>query len=122
MLVADDSVSMRRLVSGIVRGFGLEVVEARNGTEALQQMATALPALVITDYHMPGMNGIELLRRMRQDPELKDVDVVMLSRETGSSIIRQAKSLGVRDFLHKDDFYDPADLRARLSRFLQQES
>ena len=121
VLVVDDSSVLRRLVAGIVRASGNEALEARSGAEALRMMADAIPDLVITDNHMPRMTGFQMIEKMREDPNLHPVKVVMLSLESGSAIIRRAKELKVLDFIRKDDFYDPSDLKGRLAKFLMRE-
>ena len=119
VLVVEDSTGLRRLVSGFARKQGHEVFEAHNGEEALRWMADEVPDLLITDHHMPEMTGMELLERMRADPRLRDVRSVMLSRESDAAFIRRAKALKVVDFIHKDHFYDPGDLEARLTPVLE---
>jgi twitching motility two-component system response regulator PilH len=65
------------MVSGILKNNGLTVVEASNGLEAKEQIESSLPDLVITDLIMPGMNGYELCRWLKNNPSSKGIPVVM---------------------------------------------
>jgi twitching motility two-component system response regulator PilH len=77
VLIVDDSVTLREMVSGILKNNGLTVVEASNGLEAKEQIESSLPDLVITDLIMPGMNGSELCRWLKNNPSSKGIPVVM---------------------------------------------
>lgn len=77
VLIVDDSVTLREMVSGILKNNGLTVVEASNGLEAKEQIESSLPDLVITDLIMPGMNGYELCRWLKNNPSSKGIPVVM---------------------------------------------
>jgi twitching motility two-component system response regulator PilH len=77
ILIVDDSVTLREMVSGILKNNGLTVVEASNGLEAKERIEASLPDLVITDLIMPGMNGYELCRWLKNNPSSKNIPVVM---------------------------------------------
>jgi two-component system chemotaxis response regulator CheY len=102
VMIVDDSAVMRNLVRRTLRQAKFEVdgvVEARNGVEALEAYREGAIDLVICDVHMPEMDGIELIRRLRaRDP---DVSIVVLSAEGSFARQKEAEELGVFDYLVK---------------------
>jgi CheY-like chemotaxis protein len=78
VLVAEDEPDALRLLELLLAVWGYEVISARNGVEALEQ-CTPPPDLLLTDISMPEMDGIELCRRFRANPQLKDVPIIALT-------------------------------------------
>src|SRR5664279_3881033 len=83
-LVVDDSRAVRMILSRTLREIGYEVREAANGREALEaiEVEKAGLKLLLTDWNMPEINGLELLKQVRQNPELSSLVVVMVTTET----------------------------------------
>ncbi|HIK30170.1 MAG TPA: response regulator [Oscillatoriales cyanobacterium M59_W2019_021] len=84
VLVIEDSVTQREMISNLLRGSGLTVIEASDGVEALETIQRSLPEgklpdLVVLDIVMPRMNGYEVCRRLKADPKTQHVPVVMCS-------------------------------------------
>jgi twitching motility two-component system response regulator PilH len=79
VLVIEDSVTQREMISNLLRGSGLTVIEASDGVEALEKIQGNLPDLVVLDIVMPRMNGYEVCRRLKSDPKTQHVPVVMCS-------------------------------------------
>ena len=79
VLVADDEVHILDVVSYKLQNAGLEVITARDGTEALEQARAERPDLVIIDYQMPGLNGLEVCLQLREDPETSRIPAIMLT-------------------------------------------
>jgi twitching motility two-component system response regulator PilH len=82
VLVIEDSVTQREMISNLLRGSGLTVIEASDGVEALDKIKDNLPDLpdlVVLDIVMPRMNGYEVCRRLKADPKTQHVPVVMCS-------------------------------------------
>ncbi|MDB9493310.1 response regulator [Spirulina major CS-329] len=79
VLVVEDSLAQRQMISDLLRGSGLKVEVASNGEEALKLVETYGPDIVVLDIVMPQMNGYELCRRLKQDPKTQNVPVVMCS-------------------------------------------
>ena len=79
VLVADDEVHILDVVSYKLQNAGLAVITARNGQDALEQAKTERPDLLIVDYQMPGLNGLELCRQLREDPETSRIPAIMLT-------------------------------------------
>ena len=83
-LVVDDSRAVRMILARTLKELGFEVREAANGREALEVIETEKTAvtLVLADWNMPEINGLELLKQLRQKPELASLVVVMVTTET----------------------------------------
>jgi two-component system, chemotaxis family, chemotaxis protein CheY len=81
VLIVDDSVSMRQMVSFTLREGGFDVIEAEHGQDALDKLKSATVDLVITDLNMPVMDGITLIQNLRQQPAMKTKPILMLTTE-----------------------------------------
>ncbi|MFP2933453.1 response regulator, partial [Pyxidicoccus sp. 3LG] len=79
VLVADDEPAVLEVLSQVVEDLGHDVLKARDGEEALGLVRARRPHLVVTDHMMPRLSGVELCRRMKQDPQLSDVPIILLS-------------------------------------------
>ncbi|MCW6038255.1 response regulator [Spirulina subsalsa FACHB-351] len=79
VLVVEDSLAQRQMISDLLKGSGLTVAVASNGLEAIEQMKEYSPDIVVLDIVMPEMNGYELCRRIKSDPKTQHVPVVMCS-------------------------------------------
>jgi CheY-like chemotaxis protein len=101
VLVVDDSISVRRVVTRRLRSLGLEVEEVSDGIEALSKLSSRPYGVVLTDLEMPRMDGFELLAEMRRLPALASVPVIVASTESQAATRRRALALGARAFLSK---------------------
>jgi DNA-binding response OmpR family regulator len=117
ILIADDSTTVRRLVSARLAADGHTVVEAEDGEEALVLAAAEHPDLIVLDKMMPKLDGFEVLRRLRESPETGDVPVIMLTDRGGEDDVLAALGLGVEDYMPKP--FSPLELSARVKRALQ---
>lgn len=100
-LVVDDSVSVRRTMEHFVRDLGYQTDSASDGIEALERLARRVPALVLADLEMPRMNGVELVRVLRQRPETRAVPVIMITSRSSEKHRQLALDAGVDVFLTK---------------------
>ena len=102
-LIVDDSKIMRMVLCSILRDLGYDVCEAVDGRDALNVIAAekAAVTLVLTDWSMPVMNGLELLRNLRQNPELASLKVVMVTTETEVDHIASALEAGANEYVMK---------------------
>jgi two-component system, chemotaxis family, chemotaxis protein CheY len=102
-LVVDDSRAVRMILGKTLRELGYQVREAGDGVEALAVMATEKSSvtLVLADWNMPEMNGLELVRHLREDPSLASVAVVMVSTETELDQIAAALEAGANEYVMK---------------------
>jgi two-component system chemotaxis response regulator CheY len=102
-LVVDDSKAVRMILAKTLRGLGYDVREAANGVEALEIIAIEKTAwtLVLSDWNMPEMNGLELLKHLRQDPELASLVVIMVTTETELEQMTIALEAGANEYVMK---------------------
>jgi diguanylate cyclase (GGDEF)-like protein len=101
-LVVDDSAAARHLITSMLRLYGLAVIEAEDGEAALRAIATlSAVRLVITDYEMPGMNGLELVRRIRGTHARDRLAVIGISGSGCPGLVARFLKHGANDFLHK---------------------
>jgi two-component system, chemotaxis family, protein-glutamate methylesterase/glutaminase len=101
-LVVDDSKPIRSIVAQVLRSLRFECLEAANGAEAIELLSkTGRPDLVTVNWHMPVMDGIELIRRLRGDPAHRDLRLLMISTEHESSRIAMALQAGADEYIAK---------------------
>jgi two-component system chemotaxis response regulator CheY len=102
-LVVDDSKAIRMIIAKTLRELGYEVREAANGKDALSVMAAEnnTVGLVLADWNMPEMNGFELLTRLRQEPALASLVVVMVTTETEMQHMASALAAGANEYVMK---------------------
>jgi two-component system, chemotaxis family, chemotaxis protein CheY len=102
-LVVDDSRAVRMLLVKTLRQVGYEVQEAANGREALQiiEAGNSGIKLVLADWNMPEINGLDLLKRLRQNPALSSLAVVMVTTETEIEHIAEALEAGANEYVMK---------------------
>ncbi|MEN6621277.1 MAG: response regulator [Smithella sp.] len=103
MIVADDSRLIRGIIEKTATAIGFEVFQAANGKEALNLLETKGDAisLVLLDWNMPMMNGIDVLRNMRADDRFKKIPVLMVSTESEEDKIKEAIDAGASGYLAK---------------------
>jgi two-component system chemotaxis response regulator CheY len=102
-LIVDDSKAVRMILSKTLKEIGYEVYEAANGREALEIIAiekTAV-ALVLLDWNMPELNGFEMLKQLRNDPELSSLAVIMVTSETDLDQMSAALEAGANEYVMK---------------------
>ena len=99
----DDSKTIRIILGRILKELGYEVCEAGNGKEALKVMESEKAAinLVLADWNMPEMNGLELLKQLRQDPDLASLKVIMVTTETEIDHMVSALEAGANEYVMK---------------------
>jgi two-component system cell cycle response regulator len=101
VLSVDDSRTIRLIVGKSFRPYDVQVCEAANGEEGLAAAAREKPDLIILDVTMPVMDGVTMLSKLKEDPALKTIPVIMLTAESGRDNVLQIAKLGVRDYLVK---------------------
>lgn len=101
VLAVDDSKTIRKIVSKAFSTYDCEVLEAENGIEGLSIASREKPDLIVLDITMPVMNGVEMLGKLKGQPDLKDIPVIMLTAESGKDNVMQIVKMGVRDYMVK---------------------
>ncbi len=101
ILTVDDSKTVRIIVKKSFKSFDCDVVEAQNGVEGLAMAAKENPDIVLLDITMPVMDGVEMLTKLKSDPELKSIPVIMLTAEAGRENVMKIAKVGVRDYIVK---------------------
>ncbi len=101
VLTVDDSKTVRIIVRKAFRPYDCDVIEAGNGVEGLAVAAKEQPALILLDVTMPVMDGVEMLTKLKADPALKGIPVIMLTAEGGREHVLKIAKIGVRDYLVK---------------------
>jgi two-component system chemotaxis response regulator CheY len=101
-LVVDDSRAMRRILGGMLRQFGFEVVEAANGSEALDLLERLpRPDLVLVDWNMPVMNGLEFIQHVRARKQFQGLPLMMVTTETETERVQTALAAGANEYVMK---------------------
>ena len=103
VMVVDDSVTVRKVTSRLLARQHMEVALARDGLDAVNQLQDSerLPDVILLDIEMPRMDGFEVASRVRSNPRLKHIPIIMISSRTGQKHRQRAFALGVRSFLGK---------------------
>ncbi|MGN6513540.1 MAG: chemotaxis response regulator CheY [Lysobacteraceae bacterium] len=102
ILIVDDFSTMRRIVKNLLNDLGFfNTAEADDGTSALAELRKGPYDLIITDWNMPGMPGIDLLKQVRADPALARIPVLMVTAEAKREQIIEAAQAGVNGYVIK---------------------
>lgn len=113
-LVLDDSRAMRMVLSRLLRERGWDVVEAADGREGLEVLASGPPPqLALVDWNMPVMNGLDFVRAVRKDPVLCGITLVMVTTESEHSQVVRALAAGAHEYVFKP--FTPEALLGKLS-------
>lgn len=113
-LIVDDSRVVRKVSRKIVESLGYQAVEAENGEEALARCRNAMPHLIITDWQMPVMSGIEFVTRLRAMPADRAPKVVFCTSKSAATDIHEGIAAGADDYIVKP--FDEATLKAKLAK------
>lgn len=121
VLVVDDMMSMRNIVKRTLSSIGYrDLHDASNGEEALEKLKSGGFGLVLLDWNMPVMSGIELLRIIRADSALQTLPVLMITAEVKMENIMEAIQAGVSDYLVKP--FSEQALQEKLEKIFQKKS
>lgn len=108
VLVVDDEIHIIHVVAIKLRNNGYEVISAENGAEALKLVCEQVPDIIVTDFQMPVMSGLELVRQLRGNEATKDVPVIMLTARGFAVDDNEIKDLDISEFLSKP--FSPKEL------------
>ena len=120
ILIVDDSQTMRKVIHKALQLSGLELgrcLEAGNGQEALAVLNTQWIDLILTDLNMPVMNGLDLVKNLKDNKTLQSIPVVLITTEGSETRLQELFQLGVKDYIQKP--FHPETLRDVLTRLLE---
>ena len=119
VLVVDDMSTMRRILKNVLKQIGFSnLVEAENGQDALNKLKVGDIGLIVSDWNMPVMQGIELLRTVRADAELKNLPFLMVTAEGQKENIIEAVQAGVSNYVVKP--FTAEALQGKLEKIFDQ--
>jgi len=101
LLTVDDSKTVRIIIKKAFKLYDCEILEAANGVEGLALATKETPDIILLDVTMPVMDGVEMLTKLKADPALKGIPVVMLTAEGGKDNVLKIAKIGVRDYIVK---------------------
>ena len=110
VLVVDDECDIRELLVDTLLDAGFQVIEAANGKAALEKVARDHPSIMLLDISMPGMDGYEVLWRLKENPETQDLPVTLLTGVPASEGEQAAMELGISNYISKP--WDPGVVEA----------
>lgn len=116
VLAVDDSASMRGLVSHVLEQAGFEVILAEDGVDALDVAAEKSVDLVLTDVHMPNLDGIGLIKKLRELPHYQYVPMLVLTTESATAKKMEGKAAGATGWIVKP--FDPDQLVTTIHKVL----
>ena len=102
ILVIDDDKLFRKSLAEALKEAGFKVEEAEDGNQGLAKAVELKPDLVVTDITMPGLSGLELVSKLRQDPAGKDLRIIVLSADETTDTLNDALQSGVTVYIAKD--------------------
>ena len=119
VLIVDDSSSMRAVIKKTIKVSGFNVgqfLTAEDGQDAMKVLSAEWVDLVLTDINMPNINGIELIKKMKEDEILKAIPVVIVTTEGSEKVKKQSMDLGASALIKKP--FRPEDIRNALNRIM----
>lgn len=116
VMVVDDSLTVRKITGRLLEREGYQVLAAKDGVEALEQLAETVPDVMLVDIEMPRMDGFDLTRNVRADPRLKSVPIIVITSRTAEKHRAYAKQVGANAFLGKP--YQEDELLGHIASFV----
>ena len=116
ILVVEDQEDNRRILRDLLTNAGYEVIEADNGGEALRSVSARRPDLILMDIQLPVIDGYETTRRLKADPALRDIPVIVITSYALSGDEDKARAAGCDDYVTKP--YSPRQVLAKIRTYL----
>jgi chemosensory pili system protein ChpA (sensor histidine kinase/response regulator) len=115
--VVDDSLTVRKITSRLLTRENYEVLTAKDGVDALQQLQDIIPDIMLLDIEMPRMDGFELARNIRADKKLMHIPIIMITSRTAEKHRNFALQIGVNEYLGKP--YQEDELLGLIARYVK---
>lgn len=119
VMIIDDSVTVRKVTTRLLERHGMEAKTAKDGADAILILQEYTPDLILLDIEMPRMDGFEVASRVRHDPNLKDIPIIMITSRTGDKHRERAFSIGVNAYMGKP--FQEGPLLAKIKELIEQE-
>ena len=116
ILIVDDSDSLREVVGIALKNAGYNVIEGADGQQGLNQLDGKKIHLIISDVNMPNMNGIEMVKKVKEMAEYKFTPIIMLTTESGDELKEQGRSAGVKAWMVKP--FKPEQMLDAVSKLI----
>ncbi len=115
VLVVDDFATMRRIVKGVLKQLGFtDIIEAEDGNLALEELKKEKVGLIVSDWNMPNMTGLDLLKVVRSDDSLKTIPFIMVTAEGQKDNVVEAVKSGVSNYIVKP--FTPETFNEKLQK------
>jgi len=112
--VVDDSITMRKVTSRVLEGHDFDVITARDGIDATEQMQEKIPDLLLLDIEMPRMDGYEVAEYVRADARLRHIPIIMITSRAGQKHRERGKKAGANAYLSKP--YKESELISEVNK------
>lgn len=120
VLIADDEIHIIHVITIKLRNNGYDVISAESGDKAFSLACEEKPDIIVTDFQMPGMTGLELVRKLRQNEATKDIPVIMLTARGFAVEDKEKRELDISELLSKP--FSPKDLLRSIEDILYQKA
>ncbi len=118
ILIVEDDKFLRRVISRKLSGEGYDIVEALDGEKGLKSAQEEKPDIILLDLILPGIDGFEVLARIKQDPSIASIPVMILSNLGQKEDIDKGMKMGAVDYLIKAHF-TPGEIAGRIEKILK---
>jgi two-component system, chemotaxis family, chemotaxis protein CheY len=118
ILIVDDSITIRRIITNALKTVGFtDTVEASNGKEALEKLTSAKVDFIITDWNMPEMNGLDLIKEVRANPVHSSMPILMITTRGTEHDVVEALQAKVNSYIMKP--FTPQELKEKIEGILK---
>lgn len=113
ILLVDDDLTLREMYEERLKAEGLEIIQASNGEEAISKAKSNKPSIILLDIMMPKINGFDVLKELKANPDTKDIPVIVLTALIQDVDKEQGKKLGATDYIVKSETM-PGEVIAKI--------
>lgn len=118
VLLVEDNDFIRKMYQFKLAKSGIDVIETADGESALKEIKEHMPDVVLLDIMMPGISGIDVLKKLKEDGLVPKLPVIVLTNVMNQSSIKQAKELGAKDYIVKTDL-TPSQVLDKIKTYLK---